>query len=143
MKPQPLYYQPQIEEFHRGFQFERQMEDGGWIKCIDDGAHLSWDFEDDIKAGRIRVKCLDAEDIRECGWENGMRFGAAQQFHIRIADTGRYWTLEYNQEDRHSLIFKGWPGDVRLKGTILNISELRKMMKRLAVQTTAEIAKAS
>jgi len=63
-----LYYIPEIEEFHVGFEFE-YANSRKWTKC---NVEIYFDFfeslVEDIVSEKIRVKYLDRQDIENCGF---------------------------------------------------------------------------
>lgn len=106
----PTYYQPDISEFHVGFEFEVN-EDGkyvphtfatkpGFNDLIPIGKsgysevinwYRPWDIEGFLKEGKIRVKHLDRTDIEACGWEDknsGGIFNAAGMFDYELTSSG-------------------------------------------------------
>lgn len=66
------YYTPKIEEFYAGFQFEEQSISG--LMYHKKEFRFDWfDLKSKIIKGldsnKIRVKCLDREDIEDCGFK--------------------------------------------------------------------------
>ncbi len=131
------YYAPSIQEFHVGFEYEVcSNKDSSWI-VVDDFSN-AYDYEDsplygvikDLENNRIRVKCLNREDIESLGW-----------FYKQTTDAG----LDYfwdNKTQKHSIICNyttGWTvitvrSDARKEdytafaGYIKNKSELKRLL---------------
>lgn len=74
------YYTPTIEEFHIGFEFEEEFKNYHWAKMIRpnndeyqfikltlDTSHSISRITSKLKDNRVRVKCLDKEDIESLG----------------------------------------------------------------------------
>lgn len=125
------YYIPSIEEFHVGFEFEFYEGRSLWEKRV-------FSFEDRYKAemlkyfiqrGDVRVKYLDEDDIIAEGWEKGEE---DHTFHFngytlcapqRSDKSTTIWTNK-TITDKDEIIFYG---------TILNRSELHRIMKQVGI----------
>jgi hypothetical protein len=110
------YYQPTIEEFHVGFEYERC--DGGysWIKDIYPRASENTKLERLIPY--TRVKALDREDIES----------------LEIDDSVHIEFYEFVGENEPNIIIK--PKSIYnpfFKGTIKNKSELKRILKQIGV----------
>lgn len=143
----PEYYTPSIEEFHVGFEFEVRLLDGYWnpgewekqsILKVGTGHEnkmftLAWIhemFEGDI-SGYIRVKRLDADDIKELGWSKVLA-NTAEDGHYRMG--GVFSVLMWHDARTNKCIISFNNKSQNLFfGTILNLSELRFQMKRLGI----------
>lgn len=137
------YYCPDISEFHVEFDYEVLHEYG---KSINDPSNIKewegaymWhdacleDIIDSIKEGRIRVKCLDMEDIESCGWEyinknqSSLVFSIAEEIFMDFYSDSSAVKIYYNPTS-----------DTKIKipyfsGTIRNISELKQIMKMTGI----------
>jgi len=134
------YYQPIIEEFHVGFEYETigkklntsngRYEDE-WKKRVvsDDDGDIQNPFDNfnyGIQTQTIRVKHLDQEDIEYFGWEKS-----------RLKD--RYYNPVFkmhmiHQGTRVAIFYQDLQGDVpRFDGVINNKSEFKKLLKQLGV----------
>ena len=131
------YYQPKIEEFCVGFEYEYQEKDG-WSKTeifessFTSGStglneYIDNDFNficENIDCGNIRVKHLDREDAEELGWVSDGSYFILGNYalwfdekSIKIAVLG-----DYDFEENG------------FQGTILNKSELKKLMVMLNIE---------
>lgn len=136
------YYTPSIEEFHYGFEFERNEAhrvyykpnmpvEYKWVsKKWDEHQIRLGNLKCEIFGKNIRVKYLDKEDIEKSGfifnWEEG--------------DTSVYdkkdFTLTYTRAETNSLLIIK---DNRMSngkifvGKIKNKSELSKLLKQLNI----------
>lgn len=68
------YYQPELEEFHVGFEYEFKHSDYpecDWIKY--NSPEFNWELEDcpfgKSDLSEYRVKYLDEQDIKDLGWK--------------------------------------------------------------------------
>ena len=144
------YYTPTIEEFHEGFEYEYSYCGGEWVKekfttspgDIDCMAGDWYEFSPNCPKTACRVKCLDAADIEECGWE---KLGSAwynlktvpgklgYYLYVRIRIVGNDALVKayrYDPQDN--------PDDIQeettlFDGIILNKSELKKIMKMINI----------
>jgi len=143
LKEMTKYYTPEIEEFHVGFEYEirdpdfqGQSDEEEWKKKVFDRSTLMdtlqhWKFFQDY-----RVKCLDEQDIKECGWKK-----SAEQrdlYSINWIDNpnekkNAIWMAKVNENKyqitdcRHTWHF------VLFVGTIKNKSELKRIMKMICI----------
>ena len=154
------FYQPSIEEFYVGFEYEigileidavnlKQGETvGDYIKNIELGIlnapyKLSWHksiFEQydifDITSSlivknRIRVKYLDKDDIEDCGFTGQ---SANKTYYKRDGYRLTYWP---NEPIWLTSIYKVYGIDDEIKifdGTIKNKSELKMILKMLNIK---------
>lgn len=147
------YYTPELSEFHVGFECEiRGNKNDEFAKAIVSlysiytmdasrplttlmaypvdktnnmiGIHV---FESELD-GFVRVKCLDEEDIIDCGWAEIENYGG----NIKKFNIGRYY---FWVEDEQMIISQGspyYPCAVFI-GDIKNKSELKQLMKMLGI----------
>ena len=142
------YYTPEIEEFRVGFEYEElnltSVYDDKWRFNIKKNiftqeiwkpGYSNWNFLDNLKDGKIRVKYLDAQDIEELGFEK-----ATTQIHFRKDDIE---IVLWDIKDIHirrvidsSLTVNGVSRilvEPLYQGTILNKSELKWILTRIGV----------
>jgi hypothetical protein len=138
------YYQPSVEEFHVGFEFELydDCSDGNfdWTQQIfcqtilpSDISYIKssvlWDFmalNSAVKEERVRVKYLDTEDIIELGWKQFGHPHSYASWAIGDFELGYY-------DEKHTVIFIEKGKDYHFVGTIKNKSELKKLMTQLGI----------
>jgi hypothetical protein len=135
------YYQPSIEEFHVGFEYERSMskfEEIEWIKLTMSVNFLSLDdIDDEIIKEEIRVKYLDQSDIESLGFTNIKDRGMSENYGdffikkdpiFQLANYElRYWYI--NNRLRVNRI-----NGTIFDGTIKNLSELKVVLKQIGVE---------
>ncbi len=127
------YYQPDISEFHVGFEYEN------FVSLFDDvepkWEKMSWggpsarelppfllkDFED----GKIRVKHLDHEDLESLGFKQGKLPYQYFSDLLRIIklEKENLYSINANVDD-HCLFY----------GTIKNKSELKRILKQIGYE---------
>lgn len=133
----PDYYKPEPEEFHPGFEYERIMNvvlpDARWgfeVKKfqftteIFTSNAMRFNFFEDLKYDKIRVKLLNDEDIQELGWS--VNYHSYGRNYVK-----EDYTLSYTY-DRLRIEIVGVEGRVFL-GIIKNKSELIRLMKQLNI----------
>jgi len=152
------YYQPSIEEFHVGFEFEKR-EDGQWKK------YGSFDFEFSLErtywgitSKNIRVKYLDREDIESFGFENANVLDDERLLFFKDFTSERgiescgllyipqtNWVLLYSNIKQADGVLQGGyvielpenkitvTGGTRFCGTIKNRSELKRVLTQIGV----------
>ena len=116
------YYTPKIEEFHVGFEFEKEWEDGSWSKEILEVDELK-DIEEEMLP-ITRVKYLDKEDIESLGFsifENKTRYKKYKKNNYIL---GHYGVK--------TVIIWDVAGEL-FDGEIKNKSELKKLLKQLKI----------
>lgn len=121
------YYQPEIEEFHIGFEYEWLNDEGTWIK-EDSPIEISKENFDEQTYG-LRVKYLDQQDIEDCGWEYSNTSREIEYYNIEEI------SLYHDIIDHEISIYKidcDWES-CEFRGTVKNISELKKLMKQLNI----------
>lgn len=121
------YYTPELSEFHVGFEYEYTLLAGWRSNTFQLDSNIQA-LEQAINAGYIRVKHLDREDIESLGWYE------EQPGVGKYRDITEAFTL-YTDDETTISIFKS-NDPIFLDGTIRNISELKKLMKQLNIQTT-------
>lgn len=123
LKETNKYYTPTIEEFHVGFEYEKQGVDGSWSKEI-----LEVDELKDIKEEMLpitRVKYIDLEDLYSLGYT---LLKEAPTFKKYIK--GKFITGHYGIG---SVIVWDEVGEL-FDGTIKNKSELKKLFTQLNIK---------
>jgi len=130
------YYTPEIEEFHSGFEFEYFYQNQ-WHKHNLDGSpiihHELDEFKDDlmkIAHAITRVKHLDREGIEELGWKQK----GEKEFELNRFSLFINFNIFFSFPDVDEITILNTRNEVVFKGTILNKSELRKIMKQLNIQ---------
>lgn len=118
------YYTPTIEEFHVGFEFERELlgpywEHSGWQKEIVTNETNLKTIEQYINCNR--VKYLDIGDIESLGWVqrdyDTFDFGKNTAFEFIPEDTSFLYT--YGNGKNSHIIFQG---------EVKNKSQLKQLM---------------
>jgi hypothetical protein len=131
------YYQPQIEEFRVGFEYEQlsinPQEDITvsneikYEKCKFPDPFLGYRL-DRLNLSNIRVKYLDKEDIESLGF-----------YQI----TNNCFNLPINEDNELRILFKDNEiliyfadrySDLLFQGTIKNLSELKVLLKQLFIE---------
>jgi len=133
------FYEPKIEEFHHGFEYEFLYRDK-WNRHNLDGTpivhHELDQYEDDLMKlahAICRVKFLDQEDIESFGFEfyeksvhrlvmTGGKI-KGETVYIEFKDLNQQVTIE-NYEDYED-------NTVWFQGTIKNKSELKKILEMI------------
>lgn len=147
------YYTPKIEEFHKGFEYQRNeyddyAKDNRWYTTTID---TDWQLVDYIMYlinhgfAQTRVKYLDREDIDSLGWELDI---------VKIGDNllplhrlGNYVITTsqkaYNNSKILDISYITSIGPDKLsrvfRGTIKNKSELSKLMKQLGLNDSNKL----
>ena len=132
------HYTPDIEEFHIGFEYEKN--DGeAWCKTIVKGYKQIRNAEILIEQNSTRVKYLDKEDIESLRWIDGEAKGLGG-YIIDVTNEeihhGFYQMYIHDNRDKgfwfvqiHDFINT----DYLFQGTIKNKSELARVMKQLGI----------
>lgn len=143
------YYTPSIEEFHVGFEFEIKSSKEEWAETLFSGADSAKLATILLSEQRIRVKCLDREDIESLGWSFwGTGTWNSDKFTLHIP-------MSKNERDGYHLTYylRHWGGgDISIKLVerggfsgleenekfkvsfkVKNISELRRLMKMVGI----------
>lgn len=135
-----LYYQPEIEEFHIGFQYEQELNNYNWRKMVrppsDNFEWVKFEFntstslskiQKEIKEEKIRVKYLDTEDLENLGF-------------IEKLKKPDYFTSPKKPTDSdYHLLFSFKDGVLKLGGIhgiafhVKNKNELKKLCKQLDI----------
>jgi hypothetical protein len=138
------YYTTSIEEFHVGFECERNnisendFHKGGelWeyhLLSKEDLIQIGVYDEDRIK-GRYRVKYLCKEDIESLGFNQYHLEGFTNQYSKNIWE-GKVWIKYWDSDNMCEISYEGEPLRKALfRGTIKNKSELIKLLKQLNIQ---------
>lgn len=145
----PKYYQPNIEEFHVGFEFEilntegfffiPSKETGTWNKTlVHNGIFTNLEnIEKLLFDKQIRVKHLDREDIESLGlvFRNSFRDKEVYDEYYFLGGFLQYWCnsqtilIESDGHERRGNFI----------GTIKNKSELKRLMQQLNILDSSEI----
>ena len=153
------YYQPEIEEFHVGFECEIKNSSGNvfeWEKFkiigVDDaeisGNIMDWSFYDSstaIKEETVRVKCLDQEDIESFGFILTKEYSDETVFQKQL-DNYSFWEIGLQEDGFTSveLFYQikmvgkiqpkdTWEHSMKFLGKIKNKSELKRLLKQLEI----------
>ena len=131
------YYQPQIEEFHVGFEceFKNDMQDNIFKHeiCDQDTLNIVYDeFEHGDISEAFRVKFLDKEDVESLG---STSYYEKNNIHIfTVGDVTLELDLNFNEPFMYIYqILLNSEKDILFQGTIKNKSELKKLFKQLNI----------
>ena len=153
------YYIPDISEFHVGFEYEHchssvrfvmlNFKTGDtsnigeskeiWEKSVFSGNEYdvwksSFKFDDSLKNGQIRVKCLDKEDIESLGFEHEQSTKDGSYFYSGTLMTENQWCI--NLKDFIVDIYDiNGKSDFRFNGFIKNKSELKQILKMIGCES--------
>lgn len=134
------YYIPQIEEYCVGFRFERLIKNNYQEFRVETPYKLSdalIAIQTNNIINEIRVKYLDKSDIKECGWihNGGKCLDGAMQTYIKGNEDNPY-VLYYAENNPGKLSINiGYGMDLQIfRGTIKNITELKKLMEQLGIK---------
>ena len=144
------YYIPTIEEFHVGFNYEiwkkKLVYDKVWKFRVNKyifnekqvtQTFFNYNFTEDLKEDKIRVKYLDREDIKSLGFTQitndcfnllikNYRGRSNQELRILIRQTILiYLAMDMNYNDKDNMVL--------FTGIIKNKSELIKLLKQLGI----------
>lgn len=140
------YYEPKIEEFHKGFRFQI-LSSYGFINCIyPDVVETHFlmrkgDTLDKIedKLDSCRVKILDQDDIEELGWEweeySLLRGDAMYTYYLK--DMVDVYRLTYVPRLKSVRIVEKQgmeESDPLFHGEVKNYNELKKLMNQLGIK---------
>ena len=126
------YYNPKIDEFHVGFEYEHLLKDnftGCTILCYPDIEDVYYD----IPLNKIRVKHLDSSDIESLGF----KLKVENKFGITFAN--RLYSIVYSKmKFNHIEVFLIQPyinesDGLKFSGIIKNKSELKKLLIQLEI----------
>jgi hypothetical protein len=128
MKEENKYYQPTIEEFHVGFEYEAMMihEDRFLKHIVEELNHITG-FSPPTE---LRVKHLDQEDIESFGWvhdENECYYD------------GNWGDIAlYHSDGERKVRIVAYPhspikSSILFNGTIRNKSELKRVLTQIGV----------
>ena len=151
------YYQPDITEFHVGFEFESNYvgfsSDLKWKKILLNNSHdWFWTaYKQDAVETEFRVKYLDKEDIESLGFEYDGKSCLDETWEKEesIVDTWSYYVDTTEDKEKYYSLYSqgklcyitytayqnsvGSTVDQIFKGTIKNKSELKKVLKILNI----------
>lgn len=142
MKAMNKYYTPDIEEFHVGFEYEKfektLVYDNQWRFKLNKykfntkhvtNTFFNYNFVEDLKEDKIRVKYLDQEDIESLGF----KYQKHNTYYKKLTDKIllRLETLK----DNILLIeyFVNGSSASSFMVVIKNKSELKKLLKQLKI----------
>jgi len=124
------YYTPKFEEFHNGFEYEHYMETlKSWIPetFFMNESHIRIvkhvDIQDENTVRKVRVKCLDEDDLLEIGFRKlgDNIFHEKNKIGITLNDNN-VSIFKIESDDKFSYKFLG---------KLLNKSELLTVLKRI------------
>ncbi len=128
------HYEPDISEFHVGFEYELQnIENAQWGKTVQDVADFFNKYDDFIFADLVdlegvRVKYIDQEDIESFGFKN----------YIPPVEYAHTWSMGdytlrawFNSKPSTIRIIHG--GTNIFNGKIKNKSELKQVLQMIGV----------
>ncbi len=127
------YYIPTMEEFHKGFEYERVemfSTDGGprqlqYVQKVYKGSEHYY-VEGSIEYKKIRVKYLDKEDIESLGWKH------IQHNEYELGEATLY---KFHDKTLTVSVRKNGMLDREVVGLIVkNKSELKKLMSQLSIE---------
>lgn len=156
------YYQPTLDEFHVGFEYEElinndmlsirpdnHVDDIQWYKTKLSDNYISFgELPSKIKYEQVRVKYLDKEDIESLGFEKefiyiNKRGGIQDRYYpleIKIGpvdETKVRFRLRSYDNNKITIEKADWDlrfyGDFIFIGYIKNKSELNKLIKQLDI----------
>lgn len=125
-----LYYTPNIEEFHVGFEYEqKEYKNNVWFNVTFSG--MKWGkIKSYIEQKLFRVKYLDKEDIESLGFKlSELQSKNYEQPNTVYTKNDLYLTLWKNWveiQNEFEIIFKA-------KIKIKNKSELKTLLKQLEI----------
>lgn len=129
------YYNPKLEEFHIGFEYESNLLDEGWEQEIfepnrvDDAILINMFFSNIKNPDCYRVKYLDKEDIEEFGFKE-INEGWYHQYPNSNKDG---FQILYNEKELHISFGKHEYSKTVFKGIIKNKSELKRLLTQLQI----------
>ena len=147
------YYTPSIEEFFVGFEYEEleflpvkdphfgiKITKNIFVEHIWKTGYSNWQFLDNLKDGKIRVKYLDASDIEELGFTvvktKGNSFEAVKKFtftYDNYPSEGEYNIIVSG--DKYCVIKLKDIGETTLfRGEIKNKNVLKQVLKMLDIK---------
>ena len=151
------YYIPTIEEFHVGFNYEiwekKLVYDKVWKFRVNKyifnekqvtQTFFNYNFTEDLREGKIRVKLLDKEDIESLGFNitkdnEEIELSLESKRYIGGPSAGDDYKIIilYGLDNKEMWIYKkcnnGYEYNL-FKGLIKNKSELRKLFKMLNIE---------
>lgn len=139
------YYTPKNEELTINFEYQYFRSNGAGDFWLDDKitffSEIGCDFgvEEQLGEGKIRVKMLDSDDLKELGWtieiEDDNMIKA--MIDIPYEDEGVMlhgkWEISFGK-DRYCFIYQNmWGKTSFFRGIIKNKSKLREIMELIGV----------
>lgn len=161
MMEENKYYVPEIEEFYQGFEyyifsegfdlqlpfiFEPHQLDIHFDMRIDSNSWKEY-FVPNNDTFKVMVKYLDKKDIEADGWKF---LGSSKDGRVATYKNGDLWlhkydkfysiytilneggSINYSYKDESGLLPEGKP-QFKFRGTIKNLSELRRILKMINI----------
>lgn len=144
----PGYYTPEPSEFHEGFEYEKiesiVYKNNRWgfpvksqvfTKKHWTNKGTNYNFFEDIKEGRIRVKKLNKDDIESLGFievskdwyhEHAKSIGTNNGYQISASSIEDMYEISFGVHEHSKILFKG---------IIKNKSELIKILKQVGYES--------
>lgn len=133
------YYTPELSEFCEDFEFEECVDGKNWDKersytpneFIRDN---KFELQEWISDGRIRVKYLDQQDIKECGFTYIGKSTIIKEGLFEIDGWTSYCIRLYYGEHDHRLVISAMDLNeevILFQGIIKNKMEFKKVIKML------------
>ena len=142
------YYEPDLEEFHQGFEYEygtKLNQDFLWTKMSFGFDLLRLSPESPTLNKNIRVKYLSQEDIESLGFISSNVIDVLKEEDEFIKGFEKNTYILYIQEDKKLVIYNqkeydisnkitgNWTEEILFKGYIKNKSELKFILKCLKI----------
>jgi hypothetical protein len=123
------YYTPEIEEFHVGFEYERNQYDNNiWFKYVVERKDVLDHSDKDI-----RVKYLDREDIESLGFEQTDRVNSIRyvkgNVSVWLGDVNKKMLTKIEKRD----LLRAAGKTCLFMGNIKNKSEFKVILKQLNI----------
>jgi len=143
MKDKDKYYQPDISEFHVGFEYEYKGDvDNEWALQI---FNRGIGFAENPTIEQTRVKYLDQEDIESLGFKfkgKALRSFFEMECQFDLPDTNSFWckTLKIQLDEEHrTLKIEGYIAsaceeETLFSGKCKNKSELKRILKMIGYE---------
>lgn len=128
------YYQPEIEEFHIGFEFEFETGTEGWKKFIFDK-----DRPENVLSNvkdfptQFRIKRLDEEDIESLGWKFIIDKSLISNYELNCKKHGDIMLSHSQFTNEISIESRNFPILLVRGLNLKNKSELKILMSQLGI----------
>ena len=148
MEESNKYYQPQLEEFCEGFEFEECVDGKTWDKersytPNEFVRNNKFELQEWISENRIRVKLLDSQDIVDCGFIKVANDPVKQKWINALSFEGNDCRIELfpyiggipEQLRGIVTVFTtlNYGGCIKFHGKIKNKHELKTVLKQIGV----------